>query len=103
MEEIMRKSYTAEFKAKVALEAVKGEQTVSEIASKYEIHPNQVSTWKKQFLEKLPSLFVDKRTKKGMKNKEKKSEELYKTIGQLQVENGYLRKKYKQVYGREPD
>lgn len=99
----MRKSYTAKFKAKVALEAVRGEQTISEIASKYEIHPNQVSSWKTKFMENLPDIFVDKRTKKAKKQNEKKSDELYKKIGQLEVENGYLRKKYKQVFGREPD
>ena len=99
----MRKSYTSRFKAKVALEALKSENTISEIASKYEIHPNQVSAWKKQFLENMPSLFVDKRTQRAKKMKEDKTDELYKTIGQLKVENGFLRKKYKEIFGREPD
>jgi transposase-like protein len=99
----MRKSYTAEFKARVALEAVKEESTISQIASKYELHPNQVTTWKKNFLENLSQLFVDKRTKKAKKQAEVKEERLYKTIGKLQVENEFLRKKYKQIFGKDPD
>jgi transposase-like protein len=101
----MRKSYSAEFKAKVALEAVKEESTINEIASKYELHPNQVITWKKTFNENLSQLFIDKRTRKGRKEKEKEnnSDMLFKKIGELQVENEFLRKKYKQIFGKDPD
>jgi len=99
----MRKSYTAEFKARVALEAIKEESTIAEIASKYEVHPNQVTTWKKNFIENSAQLFIDKRTKKAKKHAEVKEERLYKTIGKLQVENEFLRKKYKQIYGKDPD
>ncbi len=99
----MRKSYTAEFKSKVALEAIKEESTIAEIASKFEIHPNQVLNWKKQFIENAAKLFVDKRTKKGKNSEEVKEEELYKTIGKLQVENEFLRKKYEKVFGKKPD
>ncbi len=99
----MRNSYTAEFKAKVAIEATKEESTISEIALKYEIHPNMVINWKKKFLEKASAIFIDKRTKKGKKTKEVKEERLYKKIGILQVENDFLRKKYKQIFGKEPE
>ena len=51
------------FKAKVAFEAAKGEKTISEIASIYEVHPNQVSAWKKEFLERLPEIFNDTSSK----------------------------------------
>ena len=99
----MRKSYTAQFKAKVALEAVKEESTITEIASKYEVHPNQVTTWKKNFIENSSQLFVGKRTKKAKKQAEVKEERLYKTIGKLQVENENMKKKYKQIFGKDPD
>lgn len=99
----MRKSYTAEFKARVALEAIKEESTIAEIASKYEVHPNQVTTWKKNFIENSAQLFIDKRTKQAKKHVEVKEERLYKTIGKLQVENEFLRKKYKQIFGKDPD
>lgn len=99
----MRKSYTAEFKARVALEAIKEESTIAEIASKYEVHPNQVMTWKKNFTENASKLFIDKRTKKAKKHAEVKEEGLYKTIGKLQVENEFLRKKYKQIFGKDPE
>ena len=51
------------FKAKVAFEAAKGEKTIAEIASIYEVHPNQVSAWKKEFLERLPEIFNDTSSK----------------------------------------
>lgn len=56
-----RRKFGKAFKAKVAIEAIKGEKTVNEIASVYEVHPNQVSLWKKQALEKLPDAMADGR------------------------------------------
>jgi len=98
----MRKQYSSEFKAKVALEAVKGEQTLSELSQKYEVHPNMIAKWKSQFLEAAPGIFLDKRRKKN-KTQELNVDDLYKQIGILQVERDFLRKKYKQIFGREPD
>lgn len=98
----MRKKYTSEFKAKVALEAVKGEQTLSELSQKYEVHPNMIAKWKRQFLEEAPKIFLDKRRKEN-KSQEVRLDDLYKQIGILQVERDFLRKKYKQIFGREPD
>jgi len=87
-----RKRYDASFKAKVELEAIKGERTISEIASKTGVHPNQISKWKKQALEELPDIFSS-----GCKKREESSEELeselYKQIGQLKVELDWLKKK----------
>ena len=87
-----RKSYNADFKAKVALEAVKGLQTANEIAAKFEIHPVQVAQWKKEFLENMSTVF----DKKGSKKKPEKTEDnskLYEQIGRLKVENDWLKKK----------
>ena len=99
----MRKSFTKEFKAKVALEAIKNESTILELASKYQIHPNQIGLWKKRLLEGATDLFV-RPNKKSQEEKEseKKVEQLYKNIGELKVENDYLKKKYIQLYGHEP-
>ncbi len=59
----IRKKYDAALKAKIALEAVKGDKTIREISSEYGVHPNQIMKWKKQLLEELPSIFSDKRAK----------------------------------------
>ena len=58
-----RNNYSAAFKAKVALEAVKGEKTIAELASQYEVHPTQIAQWKKQLLESLPDVFNNSRQK----------------------------------------
>jgi len=88
----MRKSYDATFRAKVALEAVKGEKTLAELSSTFKVHPNQICKWKKQLLESLPDLFTDRRKKKD-KDSEELIEELYRQIGQLKVELDWLKKK----------
>ena len=79
------------FKAKVAFEAAKGEKTIAEIASIYEVHPNQVSAWKKEFLERLPEIFNDTSSKEKKAN-EIKEERYLKQIGQLSVEVEWLKK-----------
>jgi putative transposase len=88
----MRKRFDKSFKAKVALEALKGEETISELASRYEVHPNQISKWKKQALEGLPDLFGDKR-QKGNKSASDREAELFEQIGRLKVELDWLKKK----------
>lgn len=93
-----RKRYDAAFKAKVALEAIRGERTIAEIASENGVHPNQISMWKKQALEELPGLFSDGR-KKREQNSEELESELYKQIGQLKVELDWLKKKYRMLHG----
>lgn len=87
-----RKRYDAVFKAKVALEAIKGERTIAEIASECGVHPNQITKWKKQLLEEVPEIFSNSRKKKKHKTEDLESE-LYKQIGQLKVELDWLKKK----------
>ena len=87
-----RKSYSADFKAKVAIAAIKGQHTVNEIASQYGVHPNQVMTWKKQTLESIPDLFSARRARDARSDEELKAQ-LYQQIGQLKVELDWLKKK----------
>lgn len=88
----MRTKRTSEFKAKVALAAIRGDQTVAELASLYKVHPNQITTWKRQAQEQLAAAFDNKRTN-SLKADEKLKEELYRQIGQLKVELDWLKKK----------
>ena len=88
----MRKQYEASFKAKVALEALKGEKTLAQLAGEFDIHPNQIGRWKAELLEKLPELFTDRR-KRADTNREELEAELYRQIGQLKVELEWLKKK----------
>ena len=100
----MRKSHSKDFKAKVALEAIRNEASIQELAQKYDVHPNQISQWKKQLVDNVGDLFERTNKKnKDLEDVELKESELYKNIGQLQVENQFLKKKYKEIYGKEPD
>ena len=85
------------FKAKVAIEAIKGEKTINEIASIYEVHPNQVRQWKKLALEKLPGAMADGRTKKARDSKPVDEEKLHQKIGQQAVEIDFLKKELRQL------
>ncbi len=87
----MGKSYTAEFKAKVALEAVKGDKQFSELAFKYDVHPSQVTQWKKDLLSNLPDIFSSKK-KKQEKQREHTEAKLFEEIGRLKVEVNWLKK-----------
>ena len=88
----MRKSYTADFKAQVALEAVKGERSLSELASRYEVHPNQIGQWRKALLAGVREVFSDKRQRKEQDGEAEKAR-LYEEIGRLKVELDWLKKK----------
>ena len=99
----MHKRHDKEFKAKVALEALRGERTIQELASAYGVHPNMVSLWKKQLIESASKIFEKEGKDKTAEVAERKQEDLYKQIGQLQVEKEFLKKKYKQIYGTEPN
>ena len=89
---MQRKKYSAQFKAKVAIEAVKGNKTVNEIAGEYGVHPTQIQQWKKQLLEELPNIFSRKRASKANETEELTAQ-LYQQIGQLKVELDWVKKK----------
>ncbi len=92
-----RRKFGKAFKAKVAIEAIKGVKTVNEIASIYEVHPNQVSLWKKHALEKLPDAMADGRTKHVRNKKPVDEEKLHQKIGQQAVEIDFLKKTLHQL------
>lgn len=85
-----RKRHSAEFKAKVALEAAKEIKTLNELASQYEVHSVQISQWKKQLLENISGVFS---TRKKNVDHAKKFDELYRQIGEVTVERDWLKKK----------
>lgn len=92
----IRKKFSKDFKAKVALEAHRGEKTIAEIASKYEVHPAQINSWKKQALEALPDAFERKKGKQAPETTVD-PDQLYQQIGKLQVEVEWLKKKSLQL------
>ena len=87
-----RRHFSAEFKARVAREALKEQKTIAEIAAEYEVHPNQIALWKKQLLDALPDVFSRGRAG-AAKREEKLKDRLYRQIGQLKVELDWLKKK----------
>lgn len=86
-----RKKYPPEFKAKVALAALKNEETMSELSARFGVHPTMISNWKRTLLDNASVLF-DK-GQKGQKEKEAEIGELFRQIGQLKVENDFLARK----------
>ncbi len=89
-----RRKFSADFKAKVVLEALRERDTVEAIARKHELHPNQITTWKKEFLENASAAFtVDSDQSEEKQQQEAVVEKLYSQIGQLKVENDWLKKK----------
>src|SRR2546430_8391763 len=87
-----RKQYSAEFKARVALEALKGLKTVNELASTYGVHPTQIAHWKHHLQKELPDIFSVRRDKRE-RDQEAFQAQLYQQIGQLKVELDWLKKK----------
>ena len=87
-----RRRFSAEFKGRVAREALKEQRTIAELATQYEVHPNQISKWKKQLIEALPDVFSH-RLQSDRKAQEALKDRLYRQIGQLQVELDWLKKK----------
>lgn len=87
-----RRRFPAEFKAKVALAAVRGEKTMNELAAQYEVHPHQVATWKKQLEEAAREFFADGRSRRDGPD-EADVARLYEQIGRLKVELEWLKKK----------
>tara|TARA_B100000614_G_C14172392_1_gene337581 strand:- start:205 stop:489 length:285 start_codon:yes stop_codon:yes gene_type:complete len=88
-----KRTLSAAFKTKVVLEALKERQTVSELAEQFDVHPNQISSWKKEFLSGAENAFGHGKEGKQLKESEQEKEELFKEIGKLKVENDWLKKK----------
>ena len=87
-----KRRFTAEFKGRVAREALKEDKTITELAAEYDVHPNQISNWKKQLLDAVPEVFSN-RTAYDREREERLKDRLYRQIGQLQVELDWLKKK----------
>jgi transposase len=89
-----RRTFSAEFKAKVAIEAIKEVKTISELAQNYQVHPNLISLWKKDFLSNAGKVFDGGRDEmEEIKKLKKEKEDLIQQIGQLTVDNNWLKKK----------
>jgi transposase-like protein len=88
---IRRRRFTSDFKAKVALEALRGDKTIQEIAVKHKVHPNQVSTWKRQAMDGLGAVFSNGADKARVEH-DGEVHDLHAKIGQLTVERDFLAK-----------
>ena len=88
-----RRRFSAEFKAKVALEAIRGEQTIQELASRYELHPNMITNWKRQAIDNMAAVFAGA-AEPSTKVDDAQIKELHAKIGQLTVERDFLAKAF---------
>lgn len=88
-----RRKFSSEFKVKVVLEALSERQSVTELAQKHQIHPNQITAWKREFLDNAAVIF-DKGSEKGVQGQDQEAERtrLYRKIGELEMENDFLKK-----------
>jgi transposase len=90
-----KRKFSSEYKVKLVLEALRGEKTLGEIASEHELNPNQLTNWKREFLERAPSLFNETRqereTRKSTRDAEAEKARMLKKIGQLTMERDYLK------------
>ena len=87
-----RRNHGSQFKARVALAAIKGDRTVADLAGEFQVHPSQIMQWKKQLFEALPEVF-SRRRGRGKQEQEELTARLYQQIGQLKVELDWLKKK----------
>ncbi len=88
-----RKQHSAAFKAKVALAAVQGAKTTSELASQFAVHPTMIGQWKKRLIESAPDVFDPNRASRASGSGSTRETELYEQIGRLQMELAWLKKK----------
>ena len=88
-----RRRFSAEFRAKMALEAIKGQETVAELATKQELHPSQITAWKREAVEKLAKVFDEKSAERD-KRRDGEITKLHAKIGQLVVERDFLSKAF---------
>lgn len=89
-----RRKFTSAFKAKVAIEALKERETLSELAKRFDIHSNQISIWKREFLDNAESAFTPENKKEEA---EHQIDKLYQKIGQLEMENDFLKKSFLKI------
>jgi len=87
-----RRRFSADFKAKVVIEALKERSTMEELARKYELHPTQINTWKREAIANMAAVFNGDKSE-NYQDTEQQAEKLYAQIGQLKVENDFLKKK----------
>lgn len=92
MSKTSRRKFTAEFKSKVCVEAIKERQTIEALAKKYDLHPTQINAWKKEFLQNSPVVF-EKDSSSGSDDNAALIQVLYAQIGELKVANDFLKKK----------
>jgi transposase-like protein len=90
-----RRHYDGRFKTRVVIEAIRGEKTANQIAGQYEVHPNLVTKWKKEVLDRLPEVLSESRRRSGSASDDL-TPGLYQQIGQLTMEVAYLKKKLQQ-------
>lgn len=89
-----RRQFSPELKKKIAIEAIKEQRTINELANEYQVHPVQISKWKKQLLDGALSIFEDPRKREGdLKKQEQQESVLQQKVGQLVIENDWLKKK----------
>jgi len=100
---MQKRQYTAEYKAKIVLEILREEHTVSEIGAREEVSAKQLHNWKKEFLDNAAKAFssskAEKAAKKEVEQRQEEKEALEKKVGQLAVENDFLKKKYREIHG----
>lgn len=88
----LRRKFSSEFKKKVVLESLKERDSLSELAKKYEVHANQINTWKKDFLDNCAILF-DKKSQQKKEDFEEERSRLLRKVGELEMEKDFLKKK----------
>lgn len=96
MSKTRRRRFSAEFKAKVALEAIRGDETINELASRYELHPNMITNWKRQAIDNMAAAFSSS-AERSSKADDGQIKELHAKIGQLTVERDFLAKAFGRV------